>query len=155
MCLLEQCIVLFGGERIRPSGRAQGKIDLRDIRAKEERHRPIQRDAEAALPPGHLKQIVGPAEPPGREAGEPHAQHLGNRPRVPQSDHRAQRAEHEWKAGSEAVAALIATQMLGLAYCRYILRLSPLLAMSREGIVRSIGANVQRYLGLSPSSLEN
>jgi AcrR family transcriptional regulator len=59
------------------------------------------------------------------------------------------------KAGSEVVAALIATQMLGLAYCRYILRLPPLLAMSREAIARSIGANVQRYLGLSSSSLEN
>ena len=50
------------------------------------------------------------------------------------------------RSGSQAVAALIATQMLGLAYCRYVLRLPALLAMSRESIVRSIGATVQRYL---------
>ena len=50
------------------------------------------------------------------------------------------------RGGSQAVAALIATQMLGLAYCRYVLRLPALLAMSRESIVRSIGATVQRYL---------
>lgn len=50
------------------------------------------------------------------------------------------------RRGSEAVAARIATQMLGLAYCRYILRLPALLAMPRVAIVRAIGATVQRYL---------
>jgi AcrR family transcriptional regulator len=48
--------------------------------------------------------------------------------------------------GSREVAALIATQMLGLAYCRYVLRLPTLLAMPREAIVKAIGATVQRYL---------
>ncbi|QIG49724.1 TetR/AcrR family transcriptional regulator [Nordella sp. HKS 07] len=44
------------------------------------------------------------------------------------------------------VAALIGTQMIGLAYARYILKLPPLLAMPRQAIVRRIGATIQRYL---------
>ncbi len=48
--------------------------------------------------------------------------------------------------GSDRVAALVATQMLGLAYCRYVVRLPPLLAMSLEMIIRSVGETVQRYL---------
>jgi AcrR family transcriptional regulator len=50
------------------------------------------------------------------------------------------------KQASQRVAALIATQMLGLAYCRYVLRLPALLEMSPESLVRAIGATVQRYL---------
>lgn len=50
------------------------------------------------------------------------------------------------KRGHETVAALIAAQMLGLAYARYILRLPALVAMSRDSIVRSVGATVQNYL---------
>lgn len=48
--------------------------------------------------------------------------------------------------GSRDIAALIATQMVGLAYARYILRLPPLVAMPRETIIRVIGATIQRYL---------
>lgn len=47
---------------------------------------------------------------------------------------------------SPAVAALIASQMIGLAYTRYILKLPPLLAMPRQTIVRQLGATIQRYL---------
>jgi hypothetical protein len=47
---------------------------------------------------------------------------------------------------SQRVAALIASQMLGLAYCRYVLGLPALLEMSPESLVRAIGATVQRYL---------
>ena len=50
------------------------------------------------------------------------------------------------EAGSRDAAALIATQMVGLAYTRYILKLPPLLAMPRQTIVRVIGATIQRYL---------
>jgi len=50
------------------------------------------------------------------------------------------------KRGSERVASLIATQMVGLAYCRYVLRLPALLATPRESLVKSIGATIQRYL---------
>jgi AcrR family transcriptional regulator len=52
--------------------------------------------------------------------------------------------------GDEAVnrdiAALIATQTIGLAYTRYILKLPPLVAMPRETLARVIGATIQRYL---------
>ena len=44
------------------------------------------------------------------------------------------------------IAALIATQTIGLAYTRYILKLPPLVAMPREMIIKVIGATIQRYL---------
>ena len=42
-------------------------------------------------------------------------------------------------------AGLVASQLLGLALTRYLLKLPPLVAMERETIVREIGATVQRY----------
>ena len=44
-------------------------------------------------------------------------------------------------------AGLIASQMLGLALCRYVLRLPPIVEMSRDEIVSWLGPTVQRYLG--------
>jgi len=44
-------------------------------------------------------------------------------------------------------AGLIATQILGLALCRYVLKLPPIAAMSRADIVGWISPTVQRYLG--------
>jgi AcrR family transcriptional regulator len=44
------------------------------------------------------------------------------------------------------VAALIATQTIGLAYILYILKLPPLVAMPRQTIIKVIGATIQRYL---------
>ncbi|MCG5430918.1 TetR family transcriptional regulator [Mycobacterium sp. MYCO198283] len=46
----------------------------------------------------------------------------------------------------ERRAGLIATQILGLALCRYVLELPPVVAMSRDEIVSWIGPTVQRYL---------
>jgi AcrR family transcriptional regulator len=43
-------------------------------------------------------------------------------------------------------AGLIATQVLGLALCRYVLRLPPIAAMSRQDVVAWLGPTVQRYL---------
>ena len=43
-------------------------------------------------------------------------------------------------------AGLVATQMLGLALCRYVLRLPPVVAMSRDEVVTWLGPTVQRYL---------
>ncbi len=43
-------------------------------------------------------------------------------------------------------AGLIATQILGLALCRYVLRLPPVVALTDEQIVADIGATLQRYL---------
>lgn len=48
-------------------------------------------------------------------------------------------------------AALIATQILGLAYCRYGLRLDDR-DLPVEAAVRSIGATLQRYLFDAPAS---
>ncbi|MGV0852037.1 TetR/AcrR family transcriptional regulator [Mycolicibacterium phlei] len=47
-------------------------------------------------------------------------------------------------------AALIATQALGLALCRYVLQLPPVVAMSREEIVGWLGPTLQRYLDGAP-----
>jgi len=43
-------------------------------------------------------------------------------------------------------AGLVATQMLGLALCRAILRIPPVVEMSADAIVAHVGATVQRYL---------
>lgn len=43
-------------------------------------------------------------------------------------------------------AGLIASQMLGLALCRYVLRLPPVVAMPREEVVSWLGPTIQRYL---------
>jgi AcrR family transcriptional regulator len=46
----------------------------------------------------------------------------------------------------ERRASLVATQMLGLALCRYVLRLPPIVSMSHEEVVASLGPTIQRYL---------
>jgi len=43
-------------------------------------------------------------------------------------------------------AGLLATQALGLALCRYVLRLPPVVALSRAEIVAWLGPTIQRYL---------
>jgi len=43
-------------------------------------------------------------------------------------------------------AGLIATQILGLALCRYVLRLPPIATFTRDDIVSLIGPTIQRYL---------
>jgi len=50
-----------------------------------------------------------------------------------------------------ARAALIASQLLGLAFCRYILKLPPIVAMSSETLVRDVGRTVQAYLDGAPA----
>lgn len=42
-------------------------------------------------------------------------------------------------------AGLVATQLLGLALTRYVLKLPPVVEMPHELIVREVGATVQRY----------
>lgn len=43
-------------------------------------------------------------------------------------------------------AGLIATQMLGLALCRFVLEIPPVVALKRDELVRRIGATIQSYL---------
>jgi len=43
-------------------------------------------------------------------------------------------------------AGLVATQVLGLALCRYVLRLPPVVAMSHDEVMAWLGPTVQRYL---------
>lgn len=43
-------------------------------------------------------------------------------------------------------AALLASQMLGLALCRYVLRLPPMVTMSADEMVNWLGPTVTRYL---------
>jgi AcrR family transcriptional regulator len=43
-------------------------------------------------------------------------------------------------------AGLVASQILGMALCRYILRLPPVVAMDRAAVVDWIGPTLQRYL---------
>jgi AcrR family transcriptional regulator len=48
-------------------------------------------------------------------------------------------------ATAQARAGLVASQLLGLALCRYILKLPPLVEMPHATIVREVGAAVQRH----------
>jgi AcrR family transcriptional regulator len=43
-------------------------------------------------------------------------------------------------------SGLVASQMLGIALTRYVLRLPPVAAMSRDEVIRWVGPTVQRYL---------
>jgi AcrR family transcriptional regulator len=45
-----------------------------------------------------------------------------------------------------ARAALISTQMLGAALCRFVLELPPVAAMPREELIAWLGGTIQRYL---------
>jgi AcrR family transcriptional regulator len=42
-------------------------------------------------------------------------------------------------------AGLVASQLLGLATCRYLLRLPPVVALSHDEIIRNVGPVLQRY----------
>jgi AcrR family transcriptional regulator len=42
-------------------------------------------------------------------------------------------------------AGLVASQLIGLAMARYVLRLPPVVALSTEQIIRALGDTVQRY----------
>ena len=43
-------------------------------------------------------------------------------------------------------AGLVATQVLGVAFCRYVLQLSPVAAMTRAEVVAWLGPTLQRYV---------
>jgi len=47
-------------------------------------------------------------------------------------------------------AGLVASQLLGLALCRYILKLPPVVSLSHDDIVREVGATLQRYITGTP-----
>jgi AcrR family transcriptional regulator len=56
------------------------------------------------------------------------------------------RLSGESRARAEVRAGLIATQMLGVALCRYVLKLPPVVRISRAALVRWLGPTIQRYL---------
>jgi AcrR family transcriptional regulator len=45
-------------------------------------------------------------------------------------------------------AGLVATQILGMALCRFVLRLPPVVQMTSDEVVEWLGPTIQRYLGL-------
>ncbi|WP_167471728.1 TetR family transcriptional regulator [Nocardia arthritidis] len=47
-------------------------------------------------------------------------------------------------------SGLIVTQLLGLALCRYVLRLPPVIALTPDELIAEIGPTIQRYLGSVP-----
>ena len=49
-------------------------------------------------------------------------------------------------AETPARAGLVATQMLGLALCRHILRIPPVVALEPEALVAGVAPTVQRYI---------
>lgn len=61
-------------------------------------------------------------------------------PALARGPDRADRADAARRAG------LVATQILGLAMCRYVLKLPPVVALSHAEIVEALGPTLQRYL---------
>ncbi len=55
---------------------------------------------------------------------------------------------HGGEHGAAQRAALVATQMLGLAYCRYVLKLPAVVALPSKVVIDEIGATVERYLAV-------
>jgi hypothetical protein len=55
-------------------------------------------------------------------------------------------ASIDGKGSAADRAALVASQLLGMALCRYVLKMPPLVAMPREKLVKEIGRTLQRYL---------
>jgi AcrR family transcriptional regulator len=51
-------------------------------------------------------------------------------------------------------AGLVATQMLGLALCRYALRFPPVTALDRDTTVAWLGPTIQRYITADPGEIE-
>jgi AcrR family transcriptional regulator len=49
-------------------------------------------------------------------------------------------------ADAPARAGLVATQVLGFALCRYVLRLPPIVAMPADDVIRWLGPTIERYL---------
>ena len=49
-------------------------------------------------------------------------------------------------ASASTRAGLVASQMLGFALCRYIIKLPPIVAMKRSEVVAWVGPTVQRYI---------
>ncbi|HEU0202540.1 MAG TPA: TetR family transcriptional regulator [Burkholderiaceae bacterium] len=56
------------------------------------------------------------------------------------------RLSGEPRAAVAARAGLVATQILGLALCRYVLKLPPVVALKRAEIVRRVAPTIQAYL---------
>lgn len=49
------------------------------------------------------------------------------------------------KSGAAERAGLVSSQLLGLALCRYVLKLPPVVDASHDMIVREVGRTIQRY----------
>ena len=54
--------------------------------------------------------------------------------------------EDQSRSRRSGAQRLIATQMLGLALCRYVLQLPPIVDMPHDEAVAWLGPTVQRYL---------
>lgn len=55
-------------------------------------------------------------------------------------------------ADAQRRGGLIVTQLLGLALCRYVLELPPVVGLTREQIIADIAPTLQRYLTSAPIS---
>src|SRR6266480_3695538 len=50
------------------------------------------------------------------------------------------------RAAAATRVGLVATQMLGMALCRYVLRLPPVVALDRTAVISWLGPTIQHYL---------
>src|SRR5439155_4754283 len=68
-------------------------LELRDVAREEEIERPVERDAELADEAGQLREIDRAPHEPCDEAGELHAEDLGDRASLPERCEDAERLE--------------------------------------------------------------
>ncbi|MBL8644999.1 MAG: TetR family transcriptional regulator [Rhodospirillaceae bacterium] len=57
-------------------------------------------------------------------------------------------------AQAAACAGLVASQLLGMAFCRHIIKLPPAVAMPRDAMIKALGQTIQNYMlprGIKPS----
>ncbi|WP_062988508.1 TetR/AcrR family transcriptional regulator [Nocardia anaemiae] len=57
-------------------------------------------------------------------------------------------------ADAQRRGGLIVTQLLGLALCRYVLQLPPVVGLTRQQIIADIAPTLQRYLTSTPISAQ-
>lgn len=65
---------------------------------------------------------------------------------IPLVERRVHRAKVTAPVELPVRAGLISSHLLGLALCRYVLKVPPVVAMDREAIIRSVGPTLQRYI---------
>jgi AcrR family transcriptional regulator len=97
---------------------------------------------------GRLAEVAGAAGVAGASGGfdAAGALYASEAPGTADADGAPDAADADGFAEADFRAALVASQVLGLALTRYVLRLEPLAAASQDDLAAAIGPTLERYL---------